>query len=101
MSIYFDVETIREILYGKYNREQKQFTLEELSKYDGSAGKPAYIAVNGIIYDVSKQAAWGGGTHFGLLAGRDLTKQFQSCHNMQQILSNLPQVGILYAVRRT
>lgn len=35
---------------------QKEFTIKELTKYDGSSGRPAYVAVNGIVYDVSLEA---------------------------------------------
>lgn len=75
---------------------QREFTLEELAQYDGSGGRPAYVAVNGIVYDVSLEATWGGGTHFSLYAGRDLTEQFNGCHGGQlEVLRNLPQVGVL------
>ena len=74
---------------------QKQCTLEELAEFDGSGGKPAYVAVNGIVYDVSVNGAWGGGTHFGLYAGRDLTAQFGGCHNGGTALEKLPKVGVL------
>ncbi|WP_207640916.1 cytochrome b5 domain-containing protein [Clostridium lundense] len=73
----------------------KEFTLEELSKYDGTMGKPAYVAVNGTVYDVSNEASWGGASHFGLIAGKDLTAQFNGCHGNASILSNLPKVGTL------
>ncbi len=76
--------------------EERMFTVEELSQYDGSNGKPAYVAVNGIVYDVSLEATWGGGTHFSLYAGKDLTAQFNGCHGGRlEVLKNLPQVGVL------
>ncbi|ERI89524.1 putative cytochrome b5-like Heme/Steroid binding domain protein [Clostridiales bacterium oral taxon 876 str. F0540] len=99
MPIYLDIETIKELLGDKYYREQKQFTLEELKNFDGSGGKPAYVAVDGIVYDVSVQPAWGGGSHFGLISGKDLTQQFKGCHSSVQILSSLPKVGILKVER--
>ncbi|MFT9497931.1 cytochrome b5 domain-containing protein [Anaerosolibacter sp.] len=83
--------------YPSRQMPQKEFTLEELAQYDGSGGKPAYVGVNGIVYDVSNEATWGGGTHFGLYAGKDLTAQFQGCHGMESVLSKLPKVGILKA----
>lgn len=76
-------------------RQAREFTLSELNQYDGSMGKPAYVAVNGIVYDVSNALSWGGATHFGLQAGKDLTAEFQSCHGMAQILQKLPKVGTL------
>ncbi|OFI07114.1 cytochrome b5-like heme/steroid binding domain protein [Clostridium acetireducens DSM 10703] len=78
------------------NRQDRVFTLEELSNYDGSNGKPAYIAVNGVVYDVSLEPTWGGGTHSGLVAGKDYTKEFNECHGGNlKILEKLPKVGIL------
>lgn len=75
----------------------EEFTLSELAYYNGSMGKPAYVAVNGIVYDVSNEATWGGASHFSLIAGKDLTSQFQSCHGNESILAKLPKVGILKA----
>ncbi len=74
---------------------QKTFTPEELSQFDGKNGKPAYVAVNGKVYDVSFEATWGGGTHFGLIAGTDVTEQFKNCHHNEKILEKLPIVGVL------
>lgn len=81
---------------NRVQEAQKQFTLEELAKYNGANGSPAYVAVNGIVYDVSLSPVWGGGTHFGLYAGQDLTSQFKACHNGEmKLLDNLPKVGKL------
>lgn len=71
----------------------KVFTKTELSRYNGKDGNPAYIAVNGVVYDVTNNAAWGGAIHFGLVAGTDVTSQFASCHAGQPILSKLKVVG--------
>ena len=71
----------------------RTFTEAELSTYNGKDGNPAYVAVNGMVYDVTNTAAWGGATHFGLVAGTDVTSQFASCHAGQQILSKLKVVG--------
>jgi predicted heme/steroid binding protein len=95
MAIYFDVKTIREITGDKYYRQPREFTLEELSQYDGSNGKPAYVAVEGIVYDVSNEGSWAGGTNLGLTAGKDYTSQFSSYNGNNKILSELPRVGIL------
>lgn len=71
------------------------FTIEELSNYDGTNGKKAYVGVEGIVYDVTNLASWGKGTHFGNFAGMDLTKEFISCHNDKTILDNAIKVGTL------
>lgn len=80
--------------FGDYNR-QREFTLDELGQYDGTMGKPAYVAVDGIVYDVSNNSKWSKGIHFGLTAGKDLSSGFESCHGAKSILANLPKVGIL------
>lgn len=49
---------------------QAVFTPQELSGFDGKDGNPAYVAVNGIVYDVTNNAAWAAATHFGLMAGK-------------------------------
>ena len=74
---------------------QNRFTLEELAGFDGRGGNPAYVAVNGTVYDVTNNAAWAAATHFGLTAGKDLTGEFASCHAGQPILNKLRVVGKL------
>lgn len=69
------------------------FTPAELAACNGKNGNPAYVAVNGIVYDVTNAAAWAGAVHFGLSAGRDVTGEFAVCHAGQQILNGLKAVG--------
>lgn len=68
------------------------FTLEELSKFDGKNGNAAYIAINGIVYDVTKDRHWKNGSHHGFSAGMDLTADF--CHKAS-LLAKVPIVGKL------
>jgi cytochrome b involved in lipid metabolism len=50
------------------------FTPEELSFYNGKNGNPAYVVVDGIVYDISASNYWKNGIHENLhQAGRDLT----------------------------
>ena len=71
----------------------KTFTLEELAKYDGKNGNRAYVAVRGVVYDVTNTPTWETLTHFGMSAGKDLTTPFASCHSATVILRVLPIVG--------
>lgn len=73
---------------------QPIFNKDELAQYNGRNGNRAYVAVNGVVYDVTNNAAWAAATHFGLKAGEDLTNQFAGCHQGQSsILQNLMVVG--------
>jgi predicted heme/steroid binding protein len=72
-----------------------EFTLEELSKYDGKNGKPAYVAVDGIVYDVTSEKLWVNGIHLEVSAGKDLTSQYKNCHKNNNILEKLKIVGML------
>jgi predicted heme/steroid binding protein len=73
----------------------QNYTLSELAEYNGKNGNPAYVAVNGVVYDVTDNAAWAAASHFGLNAGRELTGAHASCHANQDVLSKLKVVGRL------
>ncbi len=91
----YNMRTMENTFENLKNMRQQSFTLEELSKYDGKDGNRAYVAIDGVVYDVTYNAAWAAGTHFGLKAGNDLSKEISTCHNKEQILKSLEQVGIL------
>lgn len=77
------------------SEEEKFFTKEELSQYNGKNGKPSYVAVNGVVYDVSGVDIWQNDTHFGMIPGNDLTSDFNTCHPGSERLNTLPVVGKL------
>ncbi|WP_341778851.1 cytochrome b5 domain-containing protein [Levilactobacillus sp. HBUAS70063] len=72
----------------------KIFSKDELAKFDGQQGQPAYVAIDGVVYDVSGVEAWAGGKHHGNLAGQELTSVIdgQSPHG-RKVLAKLPVVG--------
>jgi len=72
------------------------FTLEELAEFDGSDGNPAYVAVDGIVYDVSNVDAWVNGEHNGITAGGDRTQEImEASPHGKRVLDDLPVVGKL------
>lgn len=75
---------------------EKTFTLAQLAQYDGQNGKPAYVAVDGVVYDVTNSPAWPNGRHHGNQAGQDVTKALHedSPHGAKK-LALLPVVGKL------
>ena len=80
---------------GKHiERNIKDLTLKELSKYDGKNGNPAYVAVNGVIYDVTNEEILKKSPHNSINLGTDITKEFKGCHNSDEsVLAKLPIVG--------
>jgi len=83
------------VSFSSSAEEMRTFTLEELSQYNGKDGQPAYVAVDGVVYDVTNVEAWKDGEHkLGLTAGNELTEEItnQSPHGIQ-VLEGLPIVG--------
>ncbi|HBU67175.1 cytochrome B5 [Lactobacillus salivarius] len=74
---------------------EKIFTLDELKNYDGKEGRKAYIAVDGVVYDVTNVAAWQGGTHHGNNAGNDVSDRIVKAPHGKSILEKLEVVGKL------
>lgn len=73
---------------------QRTFTRQELARFTGQGGRPAYVAVENVVYDVTNVPAWRMGTHGPHTAGQDLTIFFRSQHDLS-ILQRLPKVGVL------
>ena len=70
--------------------------LTELSNYDGRDGRPAYIAVNGTIYDVTESPRWKEGQHPpDHLAGKDLTEELTGAPHVRAVVERFPVVGAL------
>jgi len=53
------------------------FSMEEIALFDGKDDRPAYIVVDGVVYDVSDVRQWNMGSHFGFEAGTDVTEALQ------------------------
>ncbi|MGE5390269.1 MAG: cytochrome b5 domain-containing protein [Deltaproteobacteria bacterium] len=78
---------------GTQNTAVKTFTRAELSQYNGQNGKPAYVAVNGKVYNVTGSKAWRNGQHRSYKAGRDLTADMKNAPHGMSVLRGLPVVG--------
>lgn len=70
------------------------FTEETLAQFNGQDGNPAYVAVDGVVYDMTNIGAWEGGVHNGVSAGTDATEVFsgESPHEAE-LLETLPVAG--------
>lgn len=76
-----------------------RLTLSQLSQYDGKSGRRGFIAVGGIIYEVTNSPRWRNGIHNGnasIAAGNDLTRLIDSISpHGRRVLENIPVVGTL------
>jgi predicted heme/steroid binding protein len=76
--------------------EERKFTLEELQKYDGKAGKPAYIAYKGKVYDVTDSSFWIEGDHLGAhQAGKDHTEEIKLAPHGEETVGRMKLVGVI------
>lgn len=77
------------------NTEMKEYTLDELAKYDGNSGS-IYVAYQGKVYDISSDSyLWKNGNHKGCTAGKDITDEMEKTPHGAELLKNYPVVGTL------
>ncbi|WVO20671.1 uncharacterized protein IAS62_001970 [Cryptococcus decagattii] len=60
-----------------WRREMKEFTPLQLAMFDGSPDRPVYLAIDGIVYDVTaNRRIYGKGGSYNMMAGRDASRAF-------------------------
>jgi predicted heme/steroid binding protein len=73
-----------------------KITIEDLQKFNGQNGNPAYIAYKGNVYDVTDSSFWLGGDHLGAhQAGKDLTAELDLAPHGPENLDRVKLVGSL------
>ena len=72
-----------------------ELTVAELAKFNGKNGQPAYVAIDGIIYDVTNDSQWVDGQHKGFMAGKDLSVEIKSVSHGMGVFEGVPQVGTI------
>lgn len=75
---------------------KREFSEQELIRYDGSRKMPVYIAYQGIVYDVTTSTHWRTGEHHELhYAGQDLTDELPDAPHTDLVFRKFPIVGVL------
>lgn len=71
-------------------------TPEQLAHFDGQEGRPAHIAYQGSIYDVTSSRLWKNGSHMMKhAAGNDLTSLLSTAPHGEDKIVTLPVVSML------
>ncbi len=74
--------------------QYKKFAFDELAKYNGKDGSPAYIVYKGKVYDVTGNFLWGNGKHQVLhQAGQDLTEALEEAPHGEDLMEKIPIIG--------
>ena len=70
---------------------------KELAEYNGEGDNPAYVAIDGIIYNVTNLPFLKVDPHGELKFGTDISKAYRECHkDNKDLLKDIPVVGVLY-----
>jgi len=80
---------------------ERIFTERELQRYNGERGERAYIACDGVVYDVTDCPKWRTGFHEQLhFAGFDLTRSLHKAPHTVEVFQRpcVKRVGILMPV---
>ena len=74
--------------------DTEEITLANISYFDGTGGKPAYVIYEGKVYNVTDSTKWQGGRHFGKhAAGKDLTDALEGAPHGVEVFEKVKHVG--------
>lgn len=71
------------------------FTPDQLARFDGKGKNKAYVSAFGIVYDMSQSKTLKDGSHFGYLAGNELTFEIRQRPGHETMLSRVYPIGLL------
>lgn len=75
---------------------EQKISRKQLEENNGKGGKPAYVAYQGKVYDVTDSPFWIDGAHMGMHdAGRDLTEDLEMAPHQADNLTRVKYVGEL------
>jgi predicted heme/steroid binding protein/uncharacterized membrane protein len=76
----------------------RDLTPEQLAHFDGREGRPAYVAHQGMVYDMTNSRLWKNGAHvMKHHAGNDLSDALKNAPHGEDKVLAMPQVGMLVA----
>ncbi|MCH4056839.1 cytochrome b5 domain-containing protein [Lapidilactobacillus gannanensis] len=72
---------------------ERTFTKTELAEYNGVQRPEKYVAIDGLVYDLTEIPTWSGANHHGNVAGQDLSAIIVNAPHKKSVLAKLTVVG--------
>ena len=74
-------------------KTDKNFTKETIKDYNGKNGNPGYVAIDGVVYDISDKKLLRGSLRRELRPGVDATRFVKRDPRVMAVIKELPVVG--------
>lgn len=75
--------------------EKKLYSRAQLALRNGQDKPEVWVALHGVIYDVSKSRLWNKGKHYEHWAGQDLTDELPDAPHTEKVFDKFNVVGKL------
>lgn len=71
------------------------YTKQQLALRNGQDKPQIWVALKGIIYDVTDSRLWKNGKHYEHWAGQDLTEELANAPHTDAVFEKFEKVGVL------
>lgn len=71
------------------------YTKQQLALRNGQDKPQIWVALNGLIYDVTESRLWKDGKHYEHWAGQDLTDELPDAPHTKTVFEKFAVVGVL------
>ena len=75
--------------------ETPVYTKQQLALRNGQDKPQIWVALKGIIYDVTESRLWKNGKHYEHWAGQDLTEELADAPHTDAVFEKFEKVGVL------
>lgn len=72
-----------------------EYTRSQLALRNGQDKPQIWVALNGVIYDVTRSRLWRDGKHYEHWAGQDLTAELKDAPHSEGVFQRFEKVGKL------
>ncbi|AMR31775.1 cytochrome b5 [Mucilaginibacter sp. PAMC 26640] len=76
------------------------YTKSQLALRNGEDKPQIWVALNGIIYDVTESRLWRNGKHYEHWAGQDLTEELADAPHTEKVFERFVAIGRLQSPTR-